>query len=410
MPTLRLNARLKEGYSQRNFTDPLPPADIWIQAASGGEAYLAQAILRHFHPPAPVRVLLTTNTRQGMDVIEHTIGHEALSPHIHCVAGYFPFDCPDGMMRTLEAVDPGVMVFLELELWPGLLSALKRQGCPTFILNGRLTPKSLDKYMIWPALWRFLAPDQILAISPSDAARFQTLFPKTRIGVMPNIKFDALMPEQAASPTRSELAGLIPDHAPSVVLGSTRQEEEQDILNILKSLFADTPEAIIGLIPRHLHRIPFWRKTLADSHIPWVLRSETSIPAPPGTVVLWDVFGELAMAYTHFTAAFVGGSLAPLGGQNFLEPLKYGIRPVIGPSWTNFSWVGPDIVTDNLVRVGQDWKAVAHMLSQDLACPGDRDKIKTEFFHYITRRQGGIGMACDLILNALEDIDCRRRP
>ena len=202
MPTLRLNARLKEGYGQRNFKDPLPQADIWIQAASGGEAYLAQAMLRHFHPPAPTRVLLTTNTRQGMDVIEQTMGHEALSPQIHCVAGYFPFDCPDGMLHTLKTVDPKVMVFLELELWPGLLSALKTQGCRTLILNGRLTEKSLNRYMIWPALWRYLAPDQILAISPSDAERFQTLFPETRIGVMPNIKFDALIPDPVEDSTR----------------------------------------------------------------------------------------------------------------------------------------------------------------------------------------------------------------
>ena len=46
LPWLRLNHRLAEGYQQRRLKPMLPAADIWIQAASVGESYLALEIIK----------------------------------------------------------------------------------------------------------------------------------------------------------------------------------------------------------------------------------------------------------------------------------------------------------------------------------------------------------------------------
>ena len=54
MPMLRLNHRLKDGFDFRRSADHLQPADLWLQAASAGEAYLACSILKqlnHEHRP-----------------------------------------------------------------------------------------------------------------------------------------------------------------------------------------------------------------------------------------------------------------------------------------------------------------------------------------------------------------------
>ena len=98
----------------------------------------------------------------------------------------------------------------------------------------------------------------------------------------------------------------------------------------------------------------------------------------------------------------MGGSLKPLGGQNFLEPLTAGVVPVIGPSWENFKWVGDEIVEKSLVRIAKDWKDVAKMLNESLTNPDSRKKIIETASKYVKERQGGTNRARDLILEYIK--------
>lgn len=137
--------------------------------------------------------------------------------------------------------------------------------------------------------------------------------------------------------------------------------------------------------------------------IPWILRSESKKQVPSGTVVLWDTLGELTPAYARSKAAFVGGSLAPLGGQNFLEALACGIVPVIGPSWENFAWVGREIVQKGLVRIASDWRQAADILVENMKRPQPRLQVRREILKYVKARQGGTVRACRLIEEFLKN-------
>ncbi|MEX1328768.1 MAG: glycosyltransferase N-terminal domain-containing protein, partial [Desulfobacterales bacterium] len=80
LPWLRLNHRLSEGYYQRTLKDNLPGmADLWIQAASVGESYLALEILKSLRMPQPIQILLTANTRQGIDILNQTQQRRAIN-------------------------------------------------------------------------------------------------------------------------------------------------------------------------------------------------------------------------------------------------------------------------------------------------------------------------------------------
>jgi 3-deoxy-D-manno-octulosonic-acid transferase len=121
----------------------------------------------------------------------------------------------------------------------------------------------------------------------------------------------------------------------------------------------------------------------------WTLRSRLTGPAAPGTVVLWDSFGELVPAYGLATAAFVGGSLAPLGGQNFLEPLTSGVTPVTGPHWKNFAWVGRDILASGLAVEAKDWREALESLIKIIDGPPARKDVAAAAKQYIRDRRGG---------------------
>lgn len=398
MPLLRFNHRLKDGLDSRKSANHLQSADVWIQAASAGEAYLSCAILKNLNPAHPVRVLVTTNTRQGMDIINKEIQDISADNHsgISAYSCFFPFDRPSLMEAAVAKINPRVMVLLETEIWPGLLAALKKNGVRILIVNGRLTPKSLRQYIRWQKFLKHLCPDKILAISKADADRFGMLFGKNKVSIMNNIKFDRLNPE--ILDVNIQLKKLIPETAHFLVYGSIREQEEPLVKNILSDVCKQSPETITGLFPRHMHRIDNWINILNRSGLKWQLRSGLNEkPAEKGTIILWDTFGELNQTYAIATAVFVGGSLAPLGGQNFLEPLIYGIKPVIGPYWDNFAWIGEEIISQGLVIRADNWQSVASELIRQLQSPQSKEIVREEAARYITERSGGTAQACRLI-------------
>ena len=181
---------------------PRTKVDIWLQAASGGEAYLVWELLAHLAvlcekqgTPEPLRVLATTWTRQGLDILQDMSGklHEK-HPWLSVRSTFFPLDAPKLMEKALDQVRPRVVGLLETELWPGLMLACEKRHVPMLILNGRMTDKSLRGYLkleaAIPGFWESIAPKHVCAISKADAGRFARIFGGDRGEAVPNIKFD----------------------------------------------------------------------------------------------------------------------------------------------------------------------------------------------------------------------------
>ena len=141
MPFLRRHHRLAEGFELRLADPPPGRAGIWFQAASAGEAYIALKLVKMIHTSENASILLTTNTRQGLQIIKKSLsGKNRSRKHASINAGYFPFDRPRIMQRAVDTVNPSVMVLIETEIWPGHLQALKQTGCFILLINGRLPP------------------------------------------------------------------------------------------------------------------------------------------------------------------------------------------------------------------------------------------------------------------------------
>ncbi|CCH50503.1 3-deoxy-D-manno-octulosonic acid transferase [Pseudodesulfovibrio piezophilus] len=393
LPLLKLNHRLKEGWDQRTLNGGVPaPAHIWIQAASGGEAYLAWEVLKELRSPFThsLRVLVTTNTLQGYETLCRAAQEiNASQSGLAIQPWYFPFDSPAIMRRMVGHVRPQAALILETEIWPGFLNACKEYGVRILLANGRMSPKSLGGYMAWPTFFRTLGPDRIMAVSQEDGRRFGTIFGRDKVWVMPNIKFDRMAEAGPMSNEKNPLRDVIPVDADFVVFGSVRKQELAAVSHLAAGLMRQRPTTILGLFPRHLHHVSLWKKALNDKGIHWVLRSESEGKARPGTVILWDTFGELFPAYGLAKAAFVGGSLAPLGGQNFLEPLTCGVTPVTGPHWKNFAWVGREIIENGLALEAADGAEALDSLITTLDNPLMRTEVVKRAKAYIHDRLGG---------------------
>ena len=261
LPSLRWNQRIAVGFRERTLQEMmLTKADVWIQSASAGESYLAWSILKNLKPGKPVRVLLTSNTSQGIEILERAIVDLAPNERgISACSAYCPVDKPSIMETAVKTIRPKVMVLLESEIWPGLLTALKKYKSKILVLNGRMTPKSLSRYLIWPSIWNTLRPDKILAISENDAERFARIFGREHVDVMPNIKFDNIVNSNSGQGTKNPLEKIIRPGAPFLVLGSIRKEEEMVTKKIILDIHRRRSETMIGLFPRHMHRKNHWQ-------------------------------------------------------------------------------------------------------------------------------------------------------
>ena len=274
LPWLKFNHRLADGYQQRTLKDQLPVrADLWLQAASVGESFLALELLKSLQAKQPIQVLLTSNTGQGVDLLNQALPELTRSNNrIQATVRYFPFDKPSIMAGAVAGIRPKVMVLLETEIWPGLLQALKTYGAKIIIANGRMTEKSLRRYHLWPSIWPSLRPDKVLAISPSDADRFGRLFGPDGIEIMPNIKWDRIASTTENEPAEDEIKNLLPPAVSFVILASVRQPEESAVKKIVETVIGSRPQTVVGLFPRHLHRLQYWQKALEQMRIQWSLR------------------------------------------------------------------------------------------------------------------------------------------
>jgi 3-deoxy-D-manno-octulosonic-acid transferase len=251
-----------------------------------------------------------------------------------------PFDLGGGVRRFLRRMRPRLLVLECLEMWPRLVSSCQAAGVPVAVVNGRLSGRSLTRYRWLPSLFGpcFSSLDLVTALSSSHRDRFAAAgTPPHRIAVESSSKHGALLPLVALTP---------PAPRRRVVLGSLHSEEENLLIPQVRRLWREVPGLEVVIAPRYPHRARALRRALSRVGLPSHVSSLAEGSAPESIEVV-DRMGELAQKYRGAAAAFVGGSLAPRGGHNVLEPAAWGVPVLFGPYTAHC-----EAEADALVRAG----------------------------------------------------------
>ena len=334
------NGKYREGLSERLGWVPkrLREEDarqtIWVHAVSVGEVLAASRLVNELAARTPqYRVLLSTTTRTGQQLARERIGLDH--------SFYFPLDFPWIVRRYLRGLDPVLMVLVETEFWPNLLAECRCAAIPVAVVNGRVSDRSLPRYLRLRGLWkRILASlSLVLAQSEEDAKRLKAIgAPPARVVFGGNLKFDVRSAETAA--ITSMLREKLGSGTRVLVCGSTLEGEEEILLDAFQQVRKTVPDCVMILAPRHPERFGRVAQLLKTRNEQSVRRSNwMKRPAKikAGTVVLLDSIGELASVYALASVAFVGGSLLPAGGgHNPLEPAQFAVPVVSGTYYPNF--------------------------------------------------------------------------
>ena len=91
------------------------------------------------------------------------------------------------------------------------------------------------------------------------------------------------------------------------------------------------------LVPRHPQRFAEVAQLCRAAGLSVARRSQWQERPEPADVWLGDSLGEMALYASMAHAALLGGSFAPLGGQNLIELAACGCPVVMGPHTFNFA-------------------------------------------------------------------------
>ncbi len=375
----------------------LPEAEIWIHAASVGEAVVAAAIIRAIKRIRPrSRLLLTLQTLTGLQK-----ARELLAGIKGVKMARAPFDLPLYAKRAFERVSPRVFVLVETEIWPNLLEEARKRKVAMVLVNGRLSSRSFPRYQRLKPLLRYLLSGfyALGVIGPLEAKRFLKLgAQEEKLFLLGNAKYD-LIRERAQQTSPAKSARRLSPESRWVVFGSVRRGEEETIANVISSLRREIPGVSFLLAPRHLESLPSFEKALAQKGLKGQIWSR--IKTPTTGLVLLDEIGPLFETYALAQVAFVGGSLVPKGGQNPLEPAAFKVPVLFGPHMENFPYESERLVsTGGGRRINHEeelTKALRHWLFQE----AEREKAGLAAYRVLEEFAQAAERYAELVIRAL---------
>jgi 3-deoxy-D-manno-octulosonic-acid transferase len=414
--------RLREAV--RGFGDGEARARVvWLHAVSVGEVLAASRLVGELETGlseggAAWRVVVSTTTRTGQALARERFGAERVF--------YFPLDFAWAVRRYLRVLRPAALVLMESELWPRMLWECERAGVPVVVVNARVSDRSFARAMrvrtVWGRVVRKVSA--WLVQSEEDARRMRAMGAKAeRVRAIGNLKYDVRAPKE------SRIAELIKEAAagrPVIVAGSLVDRtsknglsEDELVMQAWEGSLRREMRALLVLAPRHPERFGLVESIVIEfSYIrasdggserkgtpPCAMKpredgAPTSVPVAEVRVdvVLLDTIGDLATVYGLADIAFVGGSLLKRGGHNPLEPARFGVPVVMGPSYENFRDIVAKMQAASAIRiVGGEDAGLSTTAAKSAASGRDDssvlvDELERTFVELLTNREAARAM------------------
>jgi 3-deoxy-D-manno-octulosonic-acid transferase len=294
--------------------------DAWVHAASLGEAVAVAPLVRELLKLQPdARLQLTATTRSGRARLQE-LGHPA---------ALAPLDTPQAARRFFHGVRPERLFLIETELWPHWLLHARSERVPVAVVSARLSERSVRRYRGLGSGLRALVESLagVLCQSEEDQQRWLTVGARPeRTVVVGNLKSDGLPTPAEDRGLERERLGLERDR-PLLVLGNVRPGEVRPLARAWRALPAPLRARWqVVAVPRHPRALEQLQAEAIGAGLTGMAGAAAS------DAWRWDArLGVLSAWYRAGEVAFVGGSLAPYGGHNPLEPAACGAAVLMGP-------------------------------------------------------------------------------
>ncbi len=355
-------------------------AIIHIHAVSVGEVLASRKFIKEIQTRfSNHQILITCTTQTGSATIKRLYGNSVFHQ-------YMPFDLKICINRFLKIWNPEIIFILETEIWPNFINILNKQHRKVFLINGRMSEKSFKRYKsILPILdGVFSKLDFTICQGIQDQKRFINLgVHKDRIKKDYSFKFDSISLSNKKKYKENIEKKLI-------ICASTHEPEEKILVEAFEML--DDENIVLVLAPRHPERVSKIFKELKNSGLNPSLFSKNEFKIDYSNKInLIDKIGHLEDLFSLGNIAFIGGSLIPRGGQNFLEAVKFSLPISSGKSFYNFQEIAEDLISMEILEVANSAHEIKDIWKKQLSFASDKILEKTE--GYLKKRQGSSSRA-----------------
>ncbi|MDY0309487.1 MAG: 3-deoxy-D-manno-octulosonic acid transferase [Castellaniella sp.] len=391
------------------------PGAIWIHAVSLGETRAAhpliQALLERGHT-----VLLTHLTATGWAEGARVYATERAAGRLR--QDWLPYDFPGATRRFMRHYRPAVGVLIEREVWPNLVHAAVAADVPLVLASARMSASSLRGTLRLGALLRpaYGALARTYAQSLADARRLERAGAR-QVAVSGNFKFDLPLDSERIARGTGFAARL---GRRIVVIASTREGEDALFVEAIRQQVGQRrargddsgPPWLFMLVPRHPERFEQAAELLRAAGLSHVRRSrlldlgDDSSPAVEACrdvdVVLGDTLGEMAWYYACAQVAIVGGSFAPLGGQNFIEASAQGRPVLVGPHTAHFEQAVADALAAGAIARANDPDQALRQALRWLDDPASLHRMGEAARDWVRQHAGAVARVVNGIETLLE--------
>jgi 3-deoxy-D-manno-octulosonic-acid transferase len=366
---------------------------IWFHAVSVGEAEALFPLVRQIQQQYPdAKLLITTTTPTGSARVK-AVMQESVE-HV-----YLPYDMPGAVNRFMRCFKPRLAVIMETEIWPNLFASCGENKVPLCIINARLSEKSASGYQKIPALVSpSLAGVKLIATqTQDDAERFLAIGAKIeKVKTLGNIKFDVEVSSEVIERGLQLKADLF-DGRFVWLIASTHKDEEAVFLEIYKELKQKIPELLLVIAPRHPERFGEVKKLCEQHQLAVMTRTSGEACRELVDVYLADTMGELKMLYAASDAAFVGGSMVPVGGHNILEAAAVGTPVLFGPYMANFKQIAEGVLKQDAAIQCQNKSEIIRAIIALYADSAYRQSLAEKGRAFIRQNQGAIARIIEIL-------------
>lgn len=293
--------------------------DKWFHCASIGEVNVIAPLIQRLAPQK--NILITCFTPTGLAHAQQRFAH---LPNVHC--RLLPFDWRSSVKRFLAQVNCPSIFLVETELWPNLICQAAQQHRQVYLINARLTHKTLQQPIWRKQLLASLVSahvQQVQCRHQQDKTDWLALgIADEQLFIAGNLKWCDDSPQQHQQLLDRRY----------VLLASSHQPEE---IEIARRWQATTDLPTLVIVPRHPKRGKHIAQQLQQVNLDFAQLSRS--PSQQAGILLADCFGQLPHWIAYADWVIMGGSFVAKGGQNPLEAIRLGKPVLAGTDMSDFS-------------------------------------------------------------------------
>jgi 3-deoxy-D-manno-octulosonic-acid transferase len=356
---------------------------LWIHAASVGEVYAARPLIDKIQASSEQQILLTTFTLTGYeracDILDAKV-----------VVRLLPFDLKVFLSAITSKVTPRCLVLIETELWPNLINLCAQRMIPLVLANARLSDTHWQRYyqfrkLIRPLLQKFAV---IAVQSETDAERFAALgVAQEHIVHTGNFKFDIDLTSEQQD---LEKVINVDEHRPVWLAASSRDGEEEILIEVHQRILQTLPQALMLLVPRHPQRFDEVARMLEQRQLDYLRRSQNMNIMPHQSILLGDSMGEMPQYCASANVVFMGGSLVDLGAHNPIEAAAQHKPILVGPSVFNFKFVFEQLFKAQAAKQISDANELVDQLIDLLKDKSKSEQMGERAFQVVQQNRGAV--------------------